>query len=159
MFRTVDNDVMVLAITHFARLSLDELCIAFGCRKSFRYIVVHEIDSSLEPERCQALGFFHAFTGCDQTSAFAGRGKSTTWSTWMTYKKDTTAFRHLGEHSTEGDVRSPTPIIERFVILTHDRTSTTQNLNNARKALFTQNRRSLENIPPTSAALLQHTSE
>jgi len=42
--------------------SLDELWIAFGCAKSFRYIAVHDIAASLESERCQALSFFHAFT-------------------------------------------------------------------------------------------------
>jgi len=81
MVRTVDTDVVVLAITYFAQLSLDELWIAFGCGKSFRYIAVHDIAASLESKRCEALSFFHAFTGCDQTSAFAGRGKSTAWST------------------------------------------------------------------------------
>lgn len=33
-----------------------------------------------------------AITYFDQTSAFAGRGKSTAWSTWMTYNEVTAAF-------------------------------------------------------------------
>lgn len=138
MVRTVDTDVVVLAVTYFGLLSLDELWIAFGCRKSFRYISVHEIAASLGSEMCQALSFFHAFTGCDQTSAFAGRGKNTAWSTWMAYKEVTTTFIRLSERPTCEEVVSAMPMIERFVVLMYDRASSIQNLNLARKALFTQ---------------------
>lgn len=42
------------------------------------------------------------------------------------------------------------------MILMYNRTSTVQSLNQARIALFTQKGRSLENIPSTSATLIQH---
>ena len=75
MLRTVDTDVVVLAVAFFSRLDLGELWIAFGAGKAFCYIAIHEIAASLGQEKCEALQFFHAFTGCDQTSAFSGRGK------------------------------------------------------------------------------------
>ena len=48
-------------------------------------------------------------------------------------------------------------LLERFVVLLYDWTSDLQTVNDARKQLFTQKSRSLENIPPTQAALKQHT--
>ena len=47
-------------------------------------------------------------------------------------------------------------LLERFVVLLYDRTSDLLMVNDARKRLFTQKSRSLENIPPTQGALKQH---
>ena len=47
-------------------------------------------------------------------------------------------------------------LLERFVMLLYDRTSDIMNLNDARKQLFTQKSRSLENLPPSQEALKQH---
>ena len=58
MLRTVDTDVVVLAVAFFSRLDLGELWIAFGAGKAFRYIAIHGIAVSLGQEK-----FFHAFTG------------------------------------------------------------------------------------------------
>eukprot|EP00794_Sanderia_malayensis_P004942 gene4942-5588_t len=46
--------------------------------------------------------------------------------------------------------------LERFVALMYDTTTTTYNVNEARKHLFTQKGRQINNIPPTKGALLQH---
>ncbi|KAJ8375321.1 hypothetical protein SKAU_G00059010 [Synaphobranchus kaupii] len=47
-------------------------------------------------------------------------------------------------------------LLERFVVLMYDRTSETTEVNEARKQLFTQKSRALDNMPPTKAALEQH---
>ena len=47
-------------------------------------------------------------------------------------------------------------LLERFVVLVYNRTSDIVEVNEARKQLFTQKSRPLENIPPTRAALEQH---
>ena len=78
LLRTVDTDVVVLAVAATAKLSTIsdlELWVAFGTGKHFRYIPIHEIVACLGPERSEALPLFHAYTGCDTVSAFAGRGK------------------------------------------------------------------------------------
>ena len=55
------------------------------------------------------------------------------------------------------DVSDPVmPVLERFVVLLYNRTSDQVSVNNARKLLFTQKSCSLENLPPTQAALVQH---
>lgn len=81
--RTVDTDVVVLAITSANHLSISELWIAFGVEKSFRFIPAHEIAKALGPERCVALPIFQAFTG-DTVPCFGGRSKRTAWDTWTT---------------------------------------------------------------------------
>ena len=48
-------------------------------------------------------------------------------------------------------------LIERFVVLLYNRTSSQTTVNEARQELLSKGNRTLENIPPTQAALLQHT--
>ena len=45
--RTADSDVLVLAISVVEEIKVEELWVAFGTRKHFRYIAVHAIVSSL----------------------------------------------------------------------------------------------------------------
>ena len=46
--------------------------------------------------------------------------------------------------------------IERFVILMYSKTCTLSRVNEARKELFALSGRSIDNIPPTQGALIQH---
>ena len=68
--RTVDTDVVVLAVTSAQRHNNAEVWIAFGTVKCFRFIPAHEIARALGPDRCMALPMFHAFTGCDTVVVF-----------------------------------------------------------------------------------------
>ena len=101
-----------------------------------------------------ALPMFHAFTGCDTVSFFGGRGKRTAWDTWRSYNDITSIFVSLA--NTPELVESSVTSLERFVILLYDRTSNLEDINQARKHLFAQKGRSIKNIPPTKAALVQH---
>ena len=75
LFRTVDTDVVVLAVAKVQHLDVMGLWIAFGAGKNFRYISACTIASKLGLEKASALPFFHALTGCYTSSSFAGRGK------------------------------------------------------------------------------------
>ena len=75
--RTVDTDVVVLAVTSAKRLINAEVWIAFGTRKCLRFIAAHEI--ALGPDRCMALLIFHALQVAIQCRFFGGRGKRTAW--------------------------------------------------------------------------------
>ena len=55
MIRTVDSDVLVLAITAVQQLSVDEIWVAFASGKSFRYLPAHEMAHALGPEKCILL--------------------------------------------------------------------------------------------------------
>lgn len=153
--RTVDTDVVVLAVMVVQKLPAgDELWVAFGTGKNYRYIAAHEIASSLGPEKTCALPMFHAITGCDTVSAFVGHGKKSAWATWNTLPELTDALLSLANAPTS--IQEDTMhVIERFVILLYDRTSKCKDVNKARKKLFAK-KSSVQNIPPTYAALEQH---
>lgn len=90
----------------------------------------------LKPDRCLALPFFHAFTGCDTVSAFAGRGKKTAWEIWLAFPDATSVFKQLSSRPL--DVESCLPTLERFTILLYDRTSNKMTVHEARKQLFSK---------------------
>ena len=152
--RTVDTDVVVLAISLFQQINAEELWLAFGTSSSFRYTPIHDVVHEMDPRTCMALPAFHAFTGCDTVSAFGGRGKKSAWNAWQVYPEVTDAFESL--LLMEEPSATAMAALERFVVLLYDRTSDIQQVNDARKQLFTQKSRSLENIPPTCATLKEH---
>ena len=154
--RTVDSDVLVLCIAHkFNIPNMAELWVAFGTGQKFRLIPAHIIAEQLGRVKSAALPGFHAFTGCDTVSCFNGRGKRTAWDTWLAYPEATLAFAHISLPVVfiPDDVSD---IFERFVVLMYRRTSSNSTVNQERKELFTSLNRSIDNIPPTSAALTQH---
>ena len=136
--RTVDTDVVVLAVASAQRLDLAELWIAFGVGKNFQFFVAHEIAKVLGCDQCIALPMFHAFTGCDTVSFFGGKGKKTAWDTWKAYKEVTPAFCALAARPTLQTVQEWLGPHEQFVILLYDHSSSQECVNEARKQLFTQ---------------------
>jgi hypothetical protein len=154
--RTVDTDVVVLAISSAQRLKISELWVAFGTGKNFRFLAAHEMARTLGPDWCKALPIFHAFTGCDTVSYFGGRGKRTAWATWKAYEDVTPAFCALVARPTLQTIDEWLDKLERFVVLLYDRTSSLPSVDEARKQLFTQKGRTIDGLPPTGAALIQH---
>ena len=155
--RTVDTDVVVLAIFCYQQLNVNELWIHFGVGKNVRLLPVHAISKTLGPKMCQAMPIFHALTGCDTVSSFFGKGKRSAWEAWKSYPAVTDAFNNLysaTEHS--GIDPSTVRVLERFIVVMYDRTSECTDLDAARKFLFTKKTKSLDSLPPTSAAFVQH---
>ncbi len=72
IIRTVDTDVVALAIEHFPALRLDELWVSFGVGTHFRQIAIHEIVKNVNET---AIMFLRAINGCDTVSSFLGSGK------------------------------------------------------------------------------------
>lgn len=155
--RTVDTDVLVLVILSAQRLNIDELWVAFGVGKNYRIFAAHELARSLGRDRCTALPLFHAITGCDTVSFFGGRGKKTAWDTWNAYQDITATFCALADRPTQQTVQDMLKPLERFIVLIYDRTSSDDSVNDARKHLFFQKSRAMDNLPPTQDALIQHT--
>ncbi len=154
LLRTVDTNVVVLSVATAAKLDIQNLWVAFGTGKFFRYIPIHEIVASIGPRKSQALPMFHAYTGCDTVSAFATRGKKSAWDTWKAFEDITTTFLTL---STAPDEVSNEDIatLERFTILLYNRTSGDEHWW-SQKATFHQERKGHGCHPPTRAALIQH---
>ena len=106
--------------------------------------------TQIKGQKASVLHALHVFTGCYQTSAFLGQGKTSAWATWMTCNQETIAFSALSQTPTQEDVLTVMPVLESFVILMYDRSSSCQNVKEAHKVLFSQKGRSLESIPPTA---------
>ena len=133
LLRMVDTDVVVLAVAAAAKLNLQELWVAFGTGKHFRYIPFHEIALSLGPQKSQALPIFHAYTGCDTVSSFSTRSKKSAWETWKVFDEVTATFLAL----STGPVEVNDDTLERFTILLYGHTSSMVNIDEARQELFT----------------------
>jgi hypothetical protein len=158
--RTVDSDVVILSIhffTTFQNLGLIELWVGFGSGKTYTDIPIHEVALKLGPDKCKALPFFHAFTGCDLTSSMLGIGKKSGWNAWMSFPQVTETMNSLTENPqelTEDSLHMKR--IEQFTVLMYSKNSSCSTVNEARQLMFTHSLRSLESIPPTKAALFHH---
>ena len=71
MIRTVDTDVVVLAVAAVDILGINDLWISFGTGKNHMILPAHHYAAALETVRSRSLPVLHAITGCDTTSFFA----------------------------------------------------------------------------------------
>jgi len=125
--RTVDTDVVVLAVT------AAESLVSKNYGLPLELIAAYEIARALGPGWCVALPVFHAFTGCDTVSFFGGRGKRTAWDTWKAYEDVTQESCALATSPTYRIIEEWLGPLERFVVLMYDRTSRHVRVNEARK--------------------------
>ena len=121
--RTVDTDVLVILIAQFHTLSSIwtglSFWVAFGIGKNFQLLSVNTICEYLGKQKCRALPFFHAFTGCDTTSAFLGKGKKSAWEAWKAYPEATEAFRFVNDSPfLLLEINTPVfDVLQRFVVI------------------------------------------
>ena len=114
--RTVDTDVVVLAVSVFEQLGIDELWLDFGVGKHRKYIASHLVAQAIGRRKSKCLPFFHALTGCDTTSSFLGHGKRSAWETWVSFPEVSESFEQLCK-APERPCTACLSSIERFVIL------------------------------------------
>ena len=69
LVRTVNTDVVVVAIATLNRTKPEELWVAFGTGGHFRFIPIHEVAAAVGPRKSATLPLFHALTGCDTVSS------------------------------------------------------------------------------------------
>lgn len=55
MIRTIDTDVVVLAVSKMEDIVVDQLWIALGAGKHFRYLTIHYIPAQLGQHKAKAL--------------------------------------------------------------------------------------------------------
>lgn len=162
LVRTVDTDVVVIIIGKFHALTANhpaaDIWIAFSSGKNFVYIHINTICNDLGRNRAMALPIFHCFTGCDTTSAFLGRGKKSAWQAWKAYPEVTEAFHYIVSHPHLQITAEAQhfQLLEQFSVILYDKTSDLKLVNEARRELFCQKNKTMENITPTQDALLQH---
>ena len=69
-----DTDVLVLSLGLRESISVP-MYQKSGTAKRHAFTDISAVADSIGIGVCEAISSFHAFTGCDSTSAFAGRGK------------------------------------------------------------------------------------
>ncbi|XP_065197855.1 uncharacterized protein LOC135829379 [Sycon ciliatum] len=155
--KSPDTDVAVLAA--FARHCISgRLYFLTGTGNKVRCIDMATVSDELGPELCQALPGFHAFTGCDSTSAFAYRGKKAALkilqSTGPVGSTSRQAFTSLGKgfEPLTADVLLN---LETFVC-SYYKVSGCSSVNDARYELFCTKTLQSNQLPPCKDAFLKH---
>ena len=153
MIRTVDTDVLLLSVSLYERLGLEQLWVDFGSGKHRCYLPIHHM--ILDPVKRDGLRFFFAFTGCDQVSFFGHVSKATAWKVWNLFPDVNDTFATLSYLPSDTDISDAMPLLERFVVLLYHRAWNCADVNSYRRELFCKGR-AIDNIPPTKDALYQH---
>lgn len=156
LIRTVDTDVVVILVGKFYDLkSINhnlQIWVAFGMGKNFRYLSINRICEALGEKKSRALPVFHAFSGCDTTSAFNGKGKLSAWQAWsLCDDVATPSLEYLSTHPfQELDTDSPHfQNLERMTVVMYDKSSPSVSVNELRMDLFCKRSRAVEHLPPT----------
>ena len=159
LIQTVDTDVVIILIGLFHNLQQTyegiHLYVAFGAGKNYKEFSINHICDSLGVDKCVALPAFHAFTGCDTTSQFYGKGKKSAWEAWNAFPTVTMAFKEIATKRFQ-KIDSSSEVfhlLETFVCILYDRTASMDSVNELRQALFARKSVSMENIPPTKVPI------
>lgn len=155
LVRTVDTDVVVILVGSFFHLKTTypdmNLWVGFGTGKHYRYYDINSMCQQLGVPNSTALPFYHAFTGCDTTSQFFGKGKKTSWDSWKAYPEVTEAFLSISDHPFQSlQLNSHLfELLERYTCILYDKTTSICSVNELRQELFCKRSKMMENIPPT----------
>ena len=134
-----------------AKFPTAQIWVAFGMGDKFQQIHINTICTNLGDSKANGLPGFHAFSGCDTTSQFHGKGKKLAWEAWKSYPEVTAAFNYMKVQPfkiIEQD--SPTfKLLERYTCVLYDKTSDLESVNEQRQDLFSRKSMALMNIPPS----------
>ena len=155
----VDTDVIVLLISVYFQLndafSEFNVWVRFGTGNHMKFYDINSICEHLGEVKSKGLPFFHAFSGCDTTLQFLERGKNSAWEAWKAYPDVSEAFLFPLEHPYYilqlGS--SEMKLIERYVCVLYDKTTSLCTVNELRKELFCKHSKTMETIPPTQVIL------
>ena len=143
-----DTDVFLLLTAHKPWLC-DVLWMFSGTTRKKCYVPIHQIHVTEEIR--ESLLAFHALTGCDTTSQFAGIGKK---SVWTVFVKHHDLLKYLGEESIANDKALSNA--ETFVCHLYNPNTDNVLINHERVASFRRATKSLDSLPPTQNALFLH---
>ncbi len=119
-----------------------------GTSKEQECFPVHVINRTLPPVVVENVLGFHAITGCDTVSSFAGLGKKSCWNVYLQHPE---LLHGVGRDGPLSDV-------EEFVCLLYKSPHSSSGVDRARHDLLQKGKKALEMLPPTSDALELHMS-
>ena len=117
LIRTVDTDVVILAIAFTKKLEVEELWVAFGVGKHLRYLPIHKIASSLSTQQREGLPFFHAFTWPALPEALKSRQRANQM--WVQECMSGTLQVHQGKLALHCTVHLQWQLLSRMTMLRH----------------------------------------
>ena len=137
---TVDSDVIVLLVSVYYQLQavLSDFNVWVGCGAGnhFTYYDISLICQTLGDQKSRALPFFHAFTGCNTTSQFLGKGKKSAWESWKAYPEVSEAFLFATEPAVTPSILPNEGVRVIHVCVLYDKTTSLCSVNELRKELF-----------------------
>lgn len=155
VLQSPDTDVLVLSVAHQSDINCAEFWFKTGVKDHTRYIPVHAASQELGEKMCRALPAFHAITGCDSTSAFAGIGKKKGWKALLHSEHHQESLGLLGTEQHLNDNTSTK--CEAFICDIYPSCrKAARTADELRYLLFCQKKQKNELLPPTSDSLLQH---
>ena len=104
---------------------------------------VHLINEQLLSTVVENILGFHAISGCDTVSSFAGHGKKSCWSLYLQHPE---LLNGIGRDGPLGSV-------EEFVCMLYKAPNSTGGCDQARHDLFQNGKKAIEMLPPTSEVL------
>ena len=143
-----DTDVLVLLLAHYDQMGCSSLFMKAGTSKQPRYIPVHEIRRQIPFDQVSAILAFHAITGCDSVSQFAGHSKKTTW---RVFQQHHNYLADLGKGQFSEDTAKSA---EKFICTIYGLPDV-DTCDEARVKLFCMGQ-AQEKLPPTSDAAQLH---
>jgi hypothetical protein len=143
-----DTDVLVLLVAHMPNLC-QHVWMQAGTTKKKRYIPVHKLPLG-EKARASLLAF-HALTGCDTTSQFAGIGKKSAWNEYVKYPQ---LLEQFGEDQFPDEVVLSNA--EAFVCKLYYSSTESRLIQDVRSAAFHKVNKNVDTLPPTRDALHLH---
>ena len=150
-----DTDVFILALRRLPQLG-PHTCVINGIGSKRKLVFLQPIYDALGSDVIAALPGFHAFTGCDITGRFAGKGKKSCWKVFVKARKGVIrAFSKLGQGQWPGD--EDYHFFEEFVCRLYQPKTKETSVSRLRWNMFKQSQAEAERLPPTPAALRQHT--
>ncbi|KAK3107392.1 hypothetical protein FSP39_013623 [Pinctada imbricata] len=162
--RSPDTDVFVLLLAFIKDIEKPVL-FETGTGNKRRILNINETAKQFNDDILKALPAFHAFTGCDSTSFFVGRGKKTTWAKLMANRQFVDTFLDLGSES----FASKTLVnLEKFVCLMYGKKDSEVNklrynmfldkfsCGSGSSPLSTKNGVDLSSLPPCRSSLRLH---
>ena len=149
---TVDSDIGILALFYSLYLP-SQIVLQLGSASTIRYLDISA--TTLSEELRRALPGFHAFTGCDSTSAFAGKGKIKCLKILATDERFLDAFALLGEQPNLNETVAE--ILEEFTCRIYGEKAFVL-INEARYEVFRKKKAMPDPhmLPPSQDALKMH---
>ena len=151
---SLDTDVLILALSRTAELIDVEFMT--GTKSTRRNLHLREIFTRLGEPKAKALPGFHAFTGSDVCGKFNGKGKISCWQSFCQAPSNVIAsFISLGDAEL---LKTTLEGLEEFVCrLYRPIKSETKDIATLRWELFCKAQGEAKSLPPTRAALIEHT--